>query len=50
MIRITEDLSVFCNNKSMNILIHFYQSFNAVTDKDSVRNIAFSDGRKNGKS
>ena len=25
-----------CINKSMNILDHFYQSFNAVSDKDSV--------------
>ena len=28
-------------NKSMNILNHFYQSFNAVSDKDSVYNTAF---------
>ena len=51
-IRITTDLSVFylicqnymkgvCINKSMNILNHFYESFNAVSDKDSVHNTAF---------
>ena len=51
-IRITTDLSVFCLiyknymkgvciNKSMNILNHFYQSFNVVSDKDSVHNTVF---------
>ena len=51
-IRITTDLSVFCSlyqncmkgvyfNKSMNILNHFYQSFIAVADKDSVHDTAF---------
>ena len=28
-------------NKSMNNLNHFYQTFNAVSDKDSVHNTAF---------
>ena len=51
-IRITTDLSAFCLiyqnymkgvciKKSVNILSHFYQSFNAVSDKDSVHNTAF---------
>ena len=51
-IRITTDLSVFCLiyqnymkgvciNKSVNILNHFYQSFNAVSDKNSVHSTAF---------
>ena len=51
-IRITTDLSVFCViyqnyiksvciNKSMNVLNHFYQSINTVSDKDSVHNTAF---------
>ena len=29
-----------CINKSMNILNHIYQSFNAVSEKDSVHNTA----------
>ena len=50
--RIATDLSVFsliylnhmkdvCINKSINILNRFYQSFNAVSDKDSVHDAAF---------
>ena len=51
-IRITKDLSVFCLihqnymkglciNESMDIFNHFYQSFNAVSEKDSVHNTVF---------
>ena len=56
-IRITTHLSVFgliyqkymkdvCINKPMNVLNHFYQSFNAVSDKHSVHTLLFSNGRK----
>ena len=51
-IKITTDLSEFCLiyqnymkgvciNKSMNIMNHFYQIFNAVLDKDSGHNTVF---------
>ena len=30
-----------CNNKSNNILNHFYQSFDVISEKDSVHNTAF---------
>ena len=51
-IRITTDLSVLCPlyqnymkgvyiKKTVNILNHFFQSFVAVADKDSVHNTAF---------
>ena len=56
-IRITTHLSVFgliyqkymkdvCINKPMNVLNHFYQSFNAVSDKHSVHTLLFGNGRK----
>ena len=35
-----------CNSKSMNILNHLYQSFKAVSDKDLMPTLPFSDGRK----